>query len=317
VARWLLGLQAPPVTLDTRNAAARLGTAAIGNNGRAIVVWEQNNGVENTVYIANRSSSSEPWQAIENGRDRSFSTAYVARFTSEGATKIYVFASSGSLAGLYDRPAGTTGWTFIDSGGGFGSDYVDIARNGDVLAVDSLGNWASFDARTNSFVQRFTTATTGPGRILGVQTSFRAFGGTPLLAPNGVGAYLSVANFDVLPTPSQPAGDGRRTVDNLWGLFFKQRFPRTSVARAAEDRPRATGAVATANPVNAETLIGLDLKSEPKNVNQVAKSAPNEGPFSHVPRRWRARACSRHRAGRTDRLRQHAHVTVHGPQARR
>lgn len=214
------GLASAPVTLDTRNAAASLGTAAIGNNGRAIVVWEQNNGVENTVYIANRSSSSEPWQAIENGRDQPFSSAYVARFTSEGASKIYVLSSIG-LRGLYDRPAGTTGWTFINSGDGFGSDYFDIARNGDVLAVDRFGSWASFDARTNSFVQRFTTATTGPGRILGVQTSSRAFGGTPLLAPNGVGAYLSVANFDVLPTPSQPAGDGRRTVDNLWGLFFK------------------------------------------------------------------------------------------------
>jgi hypothetical protein len=97
-------------------------------------------------------------------------------------------------------------------------------RRGDYVRVvidDLIGNSRAYDGGRNLLLPAL-------GYVLGTATPasngnllYGLGHGTPLVSTSGV-AFISLNwYFDVLPTPALPAGDGRNTVLNLWGVFLK------------------------------------------------------------------------------------------------
>jgi len=69
-------------------------------------------------------------------------------------------------------------------------------------------------------VSGFTTSTNGAGYVLGVR--WTSVSGDALLSSSGVGAFVSINSYDVLPSLAAPSGDSRgSSVGNLWHLYLK------------------------------------------------------------------------------------------------
>jgi hypothetical protein len=125
----------------------------------------------------------------------------------------------------------TSGWTAFEAmpeglpfSGISGSDEYVTNRNGDILAwrqdafIGGDGRTTTYEAARNVVVQATPRGSTGSGYVLGLAK--RAGYGQMKLSTSGIGFTDLLNRFDVLPTVTAPAGDGR-DVTNLWGVFLK------------------------------------------------------------------------------------------------
>lgn len=208
--------------LETRGNAVSLQLARVGTAGQQVVVWSQNNGIKDTTFAATAASASAAFNVTD--LDYRLTTSFGdlrLEVSDSGQAILFDFTARNrkrwtAQAGWLDREAlpSVLGTTIVKA----------LTRNGDILAVNfgvvSGGDWASYDAGRNVMIQTLTTASNGPGYVVGVNRG-NAVGYTGLrLSASGVG-YVSLLNeYDVLPTAAAPSGDGRN-VTNLWGVFFK------------------------------------------------------------------------------------------------
>jgi hypothetical protein len=218
------GLGAAQV-LDGRGAAVTFANAAVGLNGQQVITWTQNNGAKNTTYAATGATATAAFTVTDLDR----------LLASEGNDR-YLLITDGGEALYYDfanhrRQAWTVaaGWsTVVAMPPTLPSNYYYTSyahnRRGDLLALGD-GKWyafqgrsATYDASRNVLVLPWPSETSGPAFVLGVD-KYAGYS-APVLSMNGIGFTAMLINFDVMPTPAAPAGDGR-AVDNLWGAFLK------------------------------------------------------------------------------------------------
>lgn len=214
--------------LDTRGSAATLYRLAVGVNGQQVVVWKQNNGSANTLFAANSAGASSDFVV----RDLDVHLAFYY-----GDNDLVVTDSGTSLLYLpwdYKRIRwDVSGDTVVDAlPADPGSDFFAscrYARNGDFACVHANsggwtvdGQWILYDSNLNLLVQARVDSSPGPDYVLGIRTPNKNVNySAPLLSTSGI-AFLTMQNsYDVLPSASLPAGDGRSGVLNLWGTFLK------------------------------------------------------------------------------------------------
>jgi hypothetical protein len=219
------GLGAQQV-LDTRGNAVSLQLTRVGTAGQHVVVWAQNNGVTDTNYAATATSAAEAFTVVDLGYRLNTSIGR-RELTISDAGQAILFDLSGDRRLRWTAASGWTGTERLPSNNTFTGGFnrrMAITRNGDILAVDfgvvSGGTWSTYDAARNVLIQAETTASSGPGYVVGVNRG-NAIGYTGLVvSASGIGFVALLNQFDVLPTPAAPSGDGR-SVTNLWGVFFK------------------------------------------------------------------------------------------------
>jgi hypothetical protein len=199
--------------LDTRGAAVSNVTPAVGTGGQQIVSWIQNNGTRSSVYAAT-SSTATGALAVQ---DLGFAGWDYILPLDDGQI---VLVDQGNLrryrwiAGTWSAGEAVPNW----QSGYFGNSNCALARNGDGICVNDAGLWTTYEAARNVVVQARRTTSPGAGYVLGFSRS--AGLGAPVLSISGIAFDAARVQFDVLPTPTVPAGDGRN-VTNLWGFFFK------------------------------------------------------------------------------------------------
>jgi hypothetical protein len=212
--------------LDTRGAAVTLKHAAVGLNGQQVITWTQNNGVKNTTYAASSPSSTASFTVTDLDRLLRSNINWQRLIVTDRGEAIYYdlwplqrlrWTAAAGWGAAETMPSGLPFSTV------FGSDDFAINRNGDLLAWDlAFADWgrtATYDASRNVVVLAYaSTRTSSPSYVLGLPVDVGY--GQMVLSINGVGFTDLLNRFDVLPTVTAPAGDGR-AVTNLWGVFLK------------------------------------------------------------------------------------------------
>ena len=218
------GLGAQQV-LDTRGNAVSLQLTRVGTGGQQVVVWAQNNGVTDTNYAATAASASEAFTVVDLGYRLNTSIGF-RRLEVSDAGQAILFDFSARTRQRWTAASGWAARENLPSALPNNPSFFALAstRSGDILAVNygvvSGGDWATYDAGRNVMVQTLTTASSGPGYVVGVNQG-NAIGYTGLVvSASGIGFVALRNQFDVLPTAAAPSGDGRSVI-NLWGVFFK------------------------------------------------------------------------------------------------
>lgn len=206
--------------LESRSAPATINGFWSNAAGQVVLMWVQDNGTRVTQYASTLNSAAGPWTTTDLGARSTTDLYAVGTVTSNGDFYAY---SPGTCRTLRRVNGAWIGATALPSSLCATSAQWAIDGNGNLLTVDRIdGRWASFDASSQSFVQPFvsSTPTTGAGFVLG--TRWNSLPGTLLLSDGGIGAFVTVNSFDVLPTASAPNGDIRGTTfKNIWALYFK------------------------------------------------------------------------------------------------
>jgi hypothetical protein len=196
--------------------------AATTRSGRSVVLFKQTNasGISNLLIAAESSTSSPNWQLTE------FNTASTNTFTLFGA-------DDGTLR-IINLDSCTQGfnksgsWSFIAMPANCKQFNGSFNRNGDYIGVEysaGASRWFTYDAMRNKNVfSSIASGTTGAnsGCVAGdgqTTGNWRSYA-TSLLA-TGLGVQLIYGQYDVLPTVSAPAGDGRANVNKLWGFYLR------------------------------------------------------------------------------------------------
>jgi len=197
--------------LDTRGAAVSSVRPLMGTGGQQMLVWQQNNGSLSSVYAATSSNAASAFAVQDLGI-----TGWQYMHALDSGQMLLVDQRN---LKRYRWTAGTWGSaeTIPNWQSGFFSGCI-TARNGDGLCVGNNGSWQSYDATRNVMVQVRSSTSPGDAWVLGFSKSTPF--GTPLLSASGVGFISGLYEYDVLPTVTVPAGDGRN-VTNLWGFFLK------------------------------------------------------------------------------------------------
>lgn len=209
----------PEELLENRAAPAAFDGMWSNSAGQVVVMWNQDNGTRVTRFAATLDSAAGSWAMVDTGLAWQNRESFQAVMSTLGDFHWYSFSRCTTV-----RRVGVT-WT---AQAALPSDLCGgakqaVANNGNVLVVDPQdGRWASFDASRQALVRGLVSRTpnSGPGFVLG--TSWRNLPGTLLFNDSGIGAYVSVNEYDTLPSTSAPNGDSRSdSARNIWALFFK------------------------------------------------------------------------------------------------
>jgi len=204
--------------LDTRGAAAVFDGSWIGENGHTVVIWTQNNGTKSVEYAAVLDAPAGAWSVSELTLPAVSFSSVTASVTPAGEFIWHSFDRCTTMR----RTGGV--WTSEKSMASGSctasySNYPAFTNDGNFLRVsEGSGSWMTFDDNNNAIVNGYTSASTGPGYVMGVPVSLS--GSSTLLSKSGIGFYYDINTFDVLPTIAMPKGDAR-TVNSLWGWYFK------------------------------------------------------------------------------------------------
>ena len=208
--------------VDLRGASATWQAVWTNPAGQTMLLWSQDNGTRPTVYAGALDAADGNWAVTDTGR-------------TPPAVRVDITATLGNDGSFiwYDHPrcsalrrsAGTwTGPAALPSAmcgivGVLGNP--SLSRSGLLVSLHPTdGSWLSYDPWLNQVVSARPTAATGPGYLLSFPRSMSTVPGKLLLADNGVGSYVSVNTFDVLPTAAAPNGDSRGA-NSVWAWFFK------------------------------------------------------------------------------------------------
>ena len=206
--------------LEQRSSAAEFRQLAVGLNGNAAIYWTQNNGTTSTSYVATLATPSGAWTVTALEPYDGFNDNKLV-VTDGGEALFYRFNygncyrylwSAGAWSDKQALPSGTA-----CPASSTASYPRSFNRLGDYVVVNtSFGEWGSYNAASNQMGTRYGSY------VWGVQPPFGWFQNMSFsLSASGVAAMAVAADFDVLPTASQPSGDGRRNVTNLWGHFLR------------------------------------------------------------------------------------------------
>lgn len=204
------GLGAQEV-IDTRGAAATLQSSHSGSNGQVVVLWEQNNGTISTKWAATLDAAASSWQVQDLAipQPQYFSSPIKATVTDGGD---FVWYSMGRCA-VMRRTSGV--WSAEQAlPKEICGVYIyapAISRSGHLLLTDKYGHWATYDGVGRAVIKA------PDAFILGVQNDL---GGGTLLSESGLGGFIAIEKYDVLPSVAVPSGDAR-TISNLWGFYMK------------------------------------------------------------------------------------------------
>lgn len=217
--------------LDTRGAEATFRALFVGRNGQAVVMWNQNNGTSDKRFAATLDNPTGSWSAPTelSLKNEACCDAYgyeaypfYGTVTDSGDFILYRngwrVRRTGGAWGDYVKFTGWDYWNYNFSG-------VALNRDGSALvggfgSYGTRSSWASFDGPAQALIQALpgSGVSSGSGFIFGVEV--QSLNGKILLAKNGIGLFVNLNTYDVLPSPTSPAGD-KRSVNQLWALYFK------------------------------------------------------------------------------------------------
>jgi hypothetical protein len=154
------GLWADPVLIEIRNASSALfPQVAVGPNGEAVAVWQQADGIRDSIW-ANRFTPTAGWgvaELIEADNEGNAFRPQVAVDPNGNAVTVW-HQSDGTRFNIWaNRFTPTTGWGAAelietDNAGDASSPQVAVDPNGNAVAV-----WHQSDGtRTNIWANRFT-----------------------------------------------------------------------------------------------------------------------------------------------------------------
>ena len=223
-----------PVVVDTRAARATLRALHTGRSGRSYLFWQQNNGVADSLHAVRFESVSTVLDAEDLGPTVAQAFPGSNQLLEASVRDDDVLIAS--RIGLPNNNCFTARWPFggslafidapapcLDSVSSLTPAQFGRERGGNRLLMGNESTWATYDADLNRQIDGFVDTRavfSGPGYVTGVPRPSIRFG-LVQLSRSGVGLAVFGAAFDVWPTPSMPAGDGRPTVSNLWVTYFK------------------------------------------------------------------------------------------------
>lgn len=206
--------------IDTLNNDAVLRGLSIGPTGDILLTWDQNDATGSKLFAASRASATAAWSAPEVVAARN-SAAY-GFVDDKGDGLVYIGCTA------YIRPKATGVWVpktpVMPSNCGFSSSAAALASDGSYLLYSTNGLWNTY-YQTNYAMSRPANATlTSADYLLGFSKSWgnwHRWVYTKKADGNYIGALVAIEEFDTLPTPTAPSGDGRNGISNLWGFYFK------------------------------------------------------------------------------------------------
>jgi hypothetical protein len=198
--------------LDTRGSAVSTVHGNVSAAGQQVVVWTQNNGTRSSIYGATAASPTDSFVV----QDLGLTSWNWLNPLDDGQFLLVDYDNARRMR--WKSGTWTTETIPKWQSGFFDSDCV-VSRTGNGLCVSSSGLWATYDSALNVVVRSPNTTSPGAGYVLGFTKSMGF--GTRRLSESGIGFTAMSGNYDVLPTVSAPAGDGRPSVVNLWGWFLK------------------------------------------------------------------------------------------------
>ncbi len=215
------GLGTAREVIDLRGATATY-MQALGNpTGQQIVLWSQNNGTKDTVYAATLDSPAGTWTVTDTGESKPADGTSKATLAPSGNFIWYFWNSCASkrrIGGVWSIKSSLPS-TMCNATGVLGKPV--ISPNGNVWSLLSNSEWLSYDAMANEVIAAIPKATTtGSGYLLGFYQSMATLPGELLLSDSGIGAYVSVNGYSVIPTSALPAGDGTG-IYNVWAWYLK------------------------------------------------------------------------------------------------
>jgi hypothetical protein len=214
--------------LNTLTSNVTFDSAWAAPGGTVVAAWKQMGPNNNrpSVFLGTLDSASGTWAVRDSTFTNRFPTVTNATFTLEGDFIWHVLEECVTLrytAGKWQAnsvlPSGVCGTGF------WSEKKIATARDGGILVIDRYqlnpGLWMLYDDSRREIVKQFGNISTfGPQYLLGAHDMPD---GVALLAPKGVGAYVSTNLYARLPTAADP-GQGELVSyynQNLWGWFLK------------------------------------------------------------------------------------------------
>lgn len=206
--------------VDQRGANAAFDGLFGNSSGQQVLMWHQDNGTRISQYAATLDSATGNWLVSDLGTPAQAADVVPGALAEDGSFQWYSFSTL--RCSTQRRVNGVWGTeTALPAALCTGSPQITIASNGNLLAVRTLstmaGQWLSFDASLQKLVHS-PSATPLPGDYLfGMQGTLE---GRLLLASNGIGAFVSINQYEVFPTPEAPNGD-TRGLNSIWGHLLQ------------------------------------------------------------------------------------------------
>ncbi len=206
--------------IDTLNNDAVLRGLSIGSTGDILLTWDQNDSTGSKLFAASRASATAAWStpAVVAARN---SAAY-GFVDDKGDSMVYIGCTA------YVRKKADGVWRpmtpVMPSNCGFSESAAALSSDGSYLLYSSNGSWNTY-YQTNYAMSRVPGAPlTSSDYLLGFSIGWGSWGKwvyTRKADGNFVGAFLAIHEYDTLPTPTAPSGDGRNNINNLWGFYLK------------------------------------------------------------------------------------------------
>ena len=206
--------------LDTLGNDADLRDLSVGPTGDILLTWDQNDGSGLKIFASSKAGATADWSAPVAFADRT--NEGVGFVADNGDAMFYVNCTA------YVRKKATGVWEpknpAIPSGCGH-TESAARSSDGSFLTYNTnSGAWNTYDISTNTMAREAGAPLTGSDYLLGFAKGWGTSGKlmyTRKADGTFVGAALLIDNYDTLPTPGAPDGDGRSGIDNLWGFYFK------------------------------------------------------------------------------------------------
>lgn len=206
--------------VDQRGATTVLDGLFGNSAGQQVLMWRQDNGVRISMYAATLDATTNAWQVTDLGVQPPTASPVPGALAEDGSFQWYSFSSG--RCSTQRRLAGVWGQeTALPTAVCQGVPKVAVAPNGNLLAVRTTaglaGQWVSFDASSQKLMHAPAATPVAADYLVGLQG---ILDGELLLSSSGVGTFVSVNKYDVLPTIAAPNGDSRG-LNSLWGFTFK------------------------------------------------------------------------------------------------
>ena len=206
--------------LDTLNNDATLRDLSIGPTGDILLTWDQNDASGLKIFSSSKTNATSPWSTPVAFIDRT--SEGVGFVTETGDSMFYVNCTA------YERPKAIGTWRPkappLPGGCGFSESGSALSADGSFLDLESNGSWNTYYHTNNSMVRIPGAPLVAADYLLGFPRSWGTltrYAYTKTADGNFIGVFLRRAEYDTLPTPSAPSGDGRPGIHNLWGFYLK------------------------------------------------------------------------------------------------
>jgi hypothetical protein len=206
--------------IDTLNNDAVLRSLSIGATGDMLLMWDQNDASGSKLFAASRAGATAAWSTPVAVAARN-SAAY-GFVDDNGDAMVYIGCTAyvrRKVTGIWEPKTPT-----MPSNCGFSESAAALSSDGSYLLYSANGSWNTY-YQTNYAMSRAANATlTSADWLLGFSRSWGSWHRwvyTKKTDGNYIGAMVAIEEFDTLPTPTTPSGDGRNNISNVWGFYLK------------------------------------------------------------------------------------------------